>query len=278
MSEDAARSKYQQIVNDLRGDLDSIGKAYAVLEGKIQGNTPANGKLAPDIAYWIDDSFIERVQAFDHKFKRIIKDLAGLGGHNFSGQINALIETAHNLAFAGDLNNFKTYRERLPYYINELIREANRDFLHIRSKLIELGWNIGSVVPVTYVSIERKKYVSAREELAKAKTAPPEDVVIHLRGAIDLSIKEKFGFKKIQRMTTFLQKADELNFPLPSYDLIYTYYDVGSGRFHSGKIHTPFEVNEAIRTVSNFIDELDLIQVTKEQIKDFAAKCDAVTL
>ncbi|MGI0013427.1 MAG: hypothetical protein ACREBU_08320 [Nitrososphaera sp.] len=278
MSEDAGRTKYQQIVNDLRSDLDNIGKAYAVLEGKIQGNTTSNGQLASDIAYWIDDSFIERVQAFDHKFKRITKDLVGRSAHNFSSQINSLIDTAHNLAFARELNNFETYRERLPYYINELIREANRDFLRMRSKLIESGWNIGNVVPVAYVSIERKKYVTAREELAKAKTAAPEDVVIHLRGAIDLSIKEKFGFKKIQPMTTFLQKADELNFPLPSYDLIYTYYDVGSGRFHSGKIHTPFEVNEAVRTVSNFIDELDLIQVTKEQVEAFAKNCDAVKL
>jgi hypothetical protein len=104
----------------------------------------------------------------------------------------------------------------------------------------------------------------------------PEDVMMHLRNAIDLSIKERFGFRKITFMKTFIDEAKKFDFPLPSYDFIYQLFTEGSERIHQGKIHTSFEIQEAIRTVSNFIDELETIEVTKEKIDDFVKKSGCV--
>lgn len=64
---------------------------------------------------------------------------------------------------------------------------------------------------------------NGREELEKAKRNVkdhPEDVMNYLRTAIDLAIKERFGFKEIPRMIKFIEQAEKAGFPLPSYDLI----------------------------------------------------------
>jgi hypothetical protein len=63
-----------------------------------------------------------------------------------------------------------------------------------------------------------------------------------------------------------------------SYDNNYHYkvqsflYNLIQNRSHQGKIHTPFEAREAIRTVSNFIDELETLEVSKDMISDFIKK------
>jgi hypothetical protein len=100
--------------------------------------------------------------------------------------------------------------------------------------------------------------------------------MMHLRPSIDLSIKERFGFREIRGMKQFIEEANKNDFPLPSYDLIYEYFNEGSQRSHQGKIHTAFEAREAIRTVSNFIDELETIEITKERIDDFINKSKVV--
>lgn len=128
-------------------------------------------------------------------------------------------------------------------------------------------------------SSQTKKYVTAREELVKAMKCAksnPEDVMLHIRSAIDLSIQEKFGFKKIYPMVKFLQDAKEKNFLLPSYDLIHKYFSSGSDRSHSGSISTTFEVSQITRTVKEFIDELDNITISQKEIEDFKKHCDFV--
>lgn len=126
----------------------------------------------------------------------------------------------------------------------------------------------------------REKFVTAKNELDKAvKLAAdsPEDAMIFLRIAIDLSIKEKFGFTKISKMYHFFLDAENFNLPLPSYTLIYTIYDEGSKRIHEGKIPTPFEASQAIELVTNFIAELEKIEISPDVIDEFKKKCKFVS-
>lgn len=125
----------------------------------------------------------------------------------------------------------------------------------------------------------RKKYINAKESLAKAiecLNEKVEDVTIHLRITIDLAIKERFNFSKIYRMKNFLKDADKYNFPLPSYNLIYGLFDEGSSRIHAGKGNTLFEAKQMVRIVTDFIDALKTIKITNEKINDFKSKCDVV--
>lgn len=124
-----------------------------------------------------------------------------------------------------------------------------------------------------------KKYITAREELVKAQKCVknnPEDVMYHIRSAIDLSIKQKFGFNRIQPMSKFLQDAKEFDLPLPSYELIYQYFSAGSDRSHLGKLNTPFEVSQITKTVSEFFDELDKVTISQIKIEEFKKKCKYV--
>lgn len=126
----------------------------------------------------------------------------------------------------------------------------------------------------------RKKFVTAKDELDKAvelAADSPGDAMIFLRIAIDLSIKEKFGFTKISKMYYFILDAENFNLPLPSYSLIYTIFDEGSKRIHEGKIFTPFEASQAIELVTNFIAELEKIEISPDTINEFKKKCNYVS-
>jgi len=125
----------------------------------------------------------------------------------------------------------------------------------------------------------RKRFVTAKDELDKAVEIVadcPEDAMGYLRTAIDLSIKTKFGFKKITGMGGFFRDAEEFNLPLPSYTLIYAIFNEGSKRLHDGKIPTPFEASTSVDTVTDFISELEKIVVSQEKINDFKNKCKYV--
>lgn len=125
----------------------------------------------------------------------------------------------------------------------------------------------------------RKKFVTAQEELDKAVEIAadfPEDAMMYVRTAIDLSIKAKFGFKKIITMGNFFNDADRLDLPLPSYSLIYMIFNEGSKRLHDGKVHTPFEASEAIDMVTDFIAELEEMKISQVKIDEFKSKCKFV--
>ena len=130
------------------------------------------------------------------------------------------------------------------------------------------------------LAIKRTRYVQARDELEEAKQAVKNknwgEVFNHIRPAIDLSIKERFGFKKIHPMKNFLKEAEKHNFPLPSYDMIYRYFDEASQRLHEGRLHTPWECQEALEFVAKFIDRLDLIDIAEEDIEEFKTKSKSV--
>jgi hypothetical protein len=98
----------------------------------------------------------------------------------------------------------------------------------------------------------------------------------HLRPAIDLALKEKFGFKKINPMKQFLLDAEKYGLPLPTYAMLYDYFDEGSQRIHSGKLNTPYECQNALEFVAGFIDQLDLIDISKDKLEEFKQKCKCV--
>jgi len=125
----------------------------------------------------------------------------------------------------------------------------------------------------------RKTFVTAKEELDKAVTAAadhPEDAMGYVRTAINLSLTHKFSFKKITSMYGFFHDAEQFGLPLPAYSMIYTIFNEGSKRLHEGKIHTNFEVSQAIETITNFIAELEKTEVSQEKINDFKTKCKSV--
>jgi len=139
-----------------------------------------------------------------------------------------------------------------------------------------LGYKRNIVTPEPPI---RKRFVTAKDELDKAVEIVadrPEDAMGYLRTAIDLSIKTKFGFKKIIMMGRFFSDAEEFNLPLPSYTLIYIIYNEGSKRLHDGKIPTPFEASKAVNTVTDFIAELEKTIVSQEKINEFKNKCKYV--
>ena len=149
---------------------------------------------------------------------------------------------------------------------------------YVRKFLYDTNWTSMKKINIEdyILLIERRKYIHAREELQWVKQAIKEgkyeDILTHLRTAIELAIKERFGFKEI-KMWHFLKDAKTFNFHLPSYGTVYYYYDEGSDRLHSGKLNTPFECQQALHFVDGFIEELELINISQEEIDNFMKKC-----
>jgi hypothetical protein len=128
--------------------------------------------------------------------------------------------------------------------------------------------------------ILKKKFLESKDELKKAREATDRgdwaEVLNHIRVAIDLAIKEKFGFKKIQPMSLFLKDAEAMGLQLPSYSLIYDYFDEGSKRLHNGLIHNPLEAESILNFVEKFINELNSIPIDENKLNDFKSKCKFV--
>jgi len=128
--------------------------------------------------------------------------------------------------------------------------------------------------------ILKKKFLESKDELKKAREATDRgdwaEVLNHIRVAIDLAIKEKFGFKKIQPMSLFLKDAEAMGLQLPSYSLIYDYFDEGSKRLHNGLIHNPLEAESILNFVEKFINELNSIPIDENKLNEFKIKCKVV--
>jgi len=141
---------------------------------------------------------------------------------------------------------------------------------------------IKEIEKISSIQLKQKtklKVVTADDEIKRARELlkdHPQDVVTHLRTAIELSIVERFEFNGIKSMYQFLKVAEKQQFPLPSYDLIYKYYDAGSKRIHQGISGTEFEIKQSIRTVSDFIDALKTINVSEKEISEFKKNCKLV--
>lgn len=77
-------------------------------------------------------------------------------------------------------------------------------------------------------------------------------------------------------MRQFINDAEKYRLPLPTYTMLYDYFDVGSKRIHEGKLNTPYECQKALEFVAGFIDRLEVINVTQKKINDFKSKSKAV--
>jgi uncharacterized protein (UPF0297 family) len=168
--------------------------------------------------------------------------------------------------------------EKLLDNYNRWLDKALNDLRHA---LYEKGWNsVKSIDPTQYMLGERRKFIDARGELEKAKTLiqrnEMDDVITHVRSAIEFALKEKFGFRDIKGMKTFIDDAERHTLPIVSYDLIYKIYDFGSKRVHKGRILEPFEAEQILRVVSRYVEQLEMLQVPQSKIDEFKAKSSSV--
>jgi hypothetical protein len=243
--------------------------------------------------HWITDVYLDKVYELNNKLHLLFSKTSK---RDFPVNIhNALIQlekASHNLAYPRkpvlpDNRDLGDYQRNLGVFplevtnkLDDFIGEIEWSLLELRKNLSLSDWKeISKIKPIEFTNLPRRKYITAREEISKAKdilSKNPEDVMMHLRPAIVLSLKQRFGFKIIHPMKAFIEDAKRYDLPLPSYDLIYHYFNEGSQRSHQGKMHMSFEAQEAIRTVSNFIDELETLEVSKEKIDDFIRKSNAV--
>jgi hypothetical protein len=137
--------------------------------------------------------------------------------------LQRFLRHAHGFAYPGKYMSIS--QSDVSNELNNFIGVIELGLSQIRKNLFISNWKeLAEIKPIDLTNLPRKKYVTAREEITKAKEIlkeDPEDVMMHLRNAIDLSIKERFGFKKILFMKTFIDEAKKYDFPLPSYDFIY---------------------------------------------------------
>ena len=275
MSQEKSKAIFNQVHADFRADLANIKKLQEVMLAKVGETIPDE-----DTRNWLLDVYIDKFFEIDVKLKKIAKEMGGVSTSNFWSSIRHIKEMTHEMAFAQNVTTFIAYRNSTTDSINTAIKYAEEVFTEIREKMWGSDWaGLEKVKPLEYVTTERKRYVSAFDELQKARdclNGKIEDVTLHLRPAINQALLERFRFKKIHPMSRFIDDAKKLNFPLPSYDFIYEIYDEGSDRLHAGKPPTSWEAHQMIKTVSSFIDALDLIEISDEDIDDFKKKSSTV--
>ncbi len=271
------RVTFEEIVKDIRSDYQTLWQLYQQLVVKMRDKNSVD----PQTRLFISDVFLDKGEEIFGKMMILARSVnLGSDALQSGSALLSLNKFAmETLAFSTFLA--QTHLSTIVTYIESYCKALEFDMTYIRTKFHALGWNPQQKISIAQlVSEKRKKYITARESIQKALKALEEnrleDVFTNLRSAMDLALKERFGFAKINPMKRFFEDADKYNFPLPSYDLAYKYFDEGSVRIHSGKIHTSFDAREAIRYVSNFVDQLDLINVTQGQIEDFKRQSTSV--
>lgn len=238
-----------------------------------------------EVRNWILDVFLDKLFETHAKVERVFSDfniqrdlpiwelkkcaddLAFIKGRKFNGMPGD-VTVAILQQLNSHLEEYDIIFEKSMGTIRKILHDQNWEPM----KRIQLD---NYILPV-----KRARYIEARDELAKAKKAVKEgnweEVLNHLRPAIDLAIKEKFGFKRIKGYKQFFNDAGKYGLTLPSYDMIYRYFDEASQRLHEGRLHTPWECQEALDFVAKFIERLDLIDVSEEEIKEFKRKSKSV--
>jgi hypothetical protein len=290
----SAKEDFQKVLEELRKNISLIQEDYMTKLGEILVKDLKSHKLSFDDYFqggqislkdetcnWLFDAFLDKVYEINFKAKKIIEDKLSFKVELKTDNIKECIE---NLAF-GKYARISSLRNKL----NELgdsIEDYKRAFesimSQVRRELYAKDWSsVKKLNTGEYVQpVERAKFLSAREELEKAKKAVKDkqwdEVFNHLRPAIDLALKEKFNFKRINPMKQFLVDAENYGLPLPTYTMLYDYFDEGSQRIHSGKLNTPYECKQALEFVAGFIDQLDLIDIPDDKIEEFKLKSKCV--
>ena len=273
------KQRFQEIVKEIRKDFNHITNLLNVLYEKLEKLPRSEAKN------WIYDTFLDKIYETHAKIKHFMEEVGAEKLERYlDNSLESVIGYTESIAFEpyGGYNYWEIKTELDSAIIN-YYQETENIMSSIRKFMHEVDWKrMKGVKSEDYIVVkERAKFIKARDELENAKQAIKnkkwDDVMNHLRPAIDLAIKEKFGFQKIHPMKQFLQDADKYNFPLPSYTMLYDYFDEGSHRIHGGRINTPWECQKALSFVAEFIDRLELIDVTQKEIEEFKKKCRAVS-
>lgn len=281
---------FQEIVKLIRNDLKLLSELYSNLSTKLvfRSALTIDEQINQDIDIkeWAFDVFLDKAYDVNAKIKRFFED----SGHSFlhiqfERPIEKITEITQKIALHA-IGLIDDYRDPQLIDLFNNLREYQNNFekeiSEMRKKQYDTNWKgMKGISGERYILTKnRARYINSRGELKKAKEAVEkkdwQEVLNHLRLAIDLAIKEKFGFKRIQPMKQFIKKADSHNFPLPAYTMLYDYFDEGSQRIHGGRLNTPWECQRALSFVTEFIERLDLIKVSTEQIEDFKNICSAV--
>lgn len=282
--------KFQEIVRGIREDLTFLADLYRELDWKITMNPNLNSdfyyyETALGIREWVLDVFLDKIYDVDSKILNFLTDLS-LDAKEIHKKfsVKEIEKYAREIIYEKDgIGQGKTY-ENLKYLKSAIAKyrhALDAMFDSIRKAMYTKNWEPMKKISLeNYVLTGRRKYIKARECLERAKQAikngKDEDVFTNLRSAIELSVKERFGFTKIKSFYRFLKFADENGLYLPSIRMLYFYYNEGSSRLHAGRLHTPLEYQSSLIFVDNFIDRLELVKITKEEIDNFKKKCDCV--
>lgn len=273
------KQRFQEILDELRNDITYIANLFDVLCKKFE-ELPRH-----EANKWMYDVFLDKIYETHAKTMKLLVDMSAKSlGRDLEYKLNTVRVGARNISS----EDVMTYE--LDMKMGELntaiVDYANRiewTMSSVRLAMHQADWEgMKKIKTEDYMVVKKRvRFVRARDELEKAKQAIKnkkwDDVLNHLRPAIDMAIREKFGFQKIHPMKQFLQDADRYNFPLPSYTMIYDYFDEGSHRIHGGRINTPWECQKALSFVAEFIDRLELIDVNQKEIEEFKKKCRAVS-
>jgi len=285
--------KFQEIVDGVREDLEFVENLYWILDGKLLSNPYLDSdfhytKTAFEIREWVFDVFLDKIYEIDFKFLKFLTDIFSEASSEavrkkFSVQeiekyVREIIYEKQGLCHGKTYENLNHLKSAIFNYRHAL----DAMFDGVRKIIYQKNW-----LPMKKISLEdymltrkRRKYITAREELETAKRATKDknygEVLNHIRPAIELAIKERFGFTKIKKFWNFLTDADRLNFPLPAFDMLYFYYGEGSGRLHAGKLGNDFECQTALGFADGFIDRLELVTISQEEIDRFKKDCEWV--
>lgn len=276
----SGRQVFQEIVVGIRSDLKYLKEdLFSILLHKRQYDPYGEDD---EVRNWILDVFLDKLFETHAKIERIFAD--------FSIQRDLPIweikNRAEELAFSNRRRYSHTEHQRELHELGSCIKQyeiiVEKSMDTIRKILHDQNWEPMKRIDFeNYIlPVKRARYVNARDELAEAKKAVKEgnwkEVLNHLRPAIDLALKEKFGFKRIKGYKLFFDDAGKYGLLLPSYDMIYRYFDEASQRLHEGRLHTPWECQEALDFVAKFIDRLDSKDVSDKEIEEFKRKSKSV--
>lgn len=282
--------RFQEIVLGIREDLTFVENLYWMLNGKLVNNPYLDSdfsylETAFGIREWIFDVFLDKIYEIDSKILKFLTDISLEALHKKLLSVQEIEKYVREIIQEKNgLGHGKTYRnlKHLQYAIANYRHSIDTALDAVRKVMYKTNWtNMKRISNEDYIlTRKRRKYITARQCLEKAKQAvkdgKDEDVLNNLRSAIELAIKERFGFKRVKKFWKFLKCADDSDFPLPSYDLLYFFYGEGSGRLHAGRLHTPLECQMALGFVDSFIDRLELVTISQEEIDNFKKNCEWV--
>lgn len=295
--------KFQEIVSNIRSDLKYIQSLQDKLNFSIipdiAADTFVSRQLAIDTKEWIIDIYLDKFFETDAKVRKFLLDLGINANEVIVRAADELKQNLERVALTlgalmlprGDKKELQAYKKTYEVFHRWLTQVDlslhlysdgfERAVIDANNHMYRTNWSkMKDIKYEDYIlAIKRRKYVKARDELEKAKQASKtgqwEEILNHLRPAIDLALKERFGFKDIRHMKSFLEEAEEFGL-LPAYEMLYLFFDEGSKRLHKGKIHTPLDCQTAVDYVAKFIDYLAIADISQEKIEEFKQKSRCV--